>query len=69
MDKKIQEFGIKIADLYRYPDRKVGDEREEFPQIKKKLWSGHLWSAGYYVASLLKFKKKEVEGDNQLFLI
>ena len=42
---------------------------EEFPQIKKKLWSGHLWSAGYYVASLLKFKKKEVEGDNQLFLI
>ena len=25
MDNKIQEFGIKIADLYRYPDWKVGD--------------------------------------------
>ena len=64
MDKKIQEFGIKIAGLYRYPDRKVGDEREEFLQIKKKLLGGHLWSAGYNASSLLKFKKKEVEGDN-----
>jgi len=25
---------------------------EEFPQVKKKLWGGHLWSAGYYVASV-----------------
>ena len=25
---------------------------EEFPQVKKKLWSGHLWGAGYYAASV-----------------
>ena len=25
---------------------------EEFPQVKKKLWGGHLWSAGYYVGSV-----------------
>jgi putative transposase len=25
---------------------------EGFPQIKKKLWGGHLWSAGYYAASV-----------------
>jgi putative transposase len=25
---------------------------EEFPQVKKKLWGGHLWSAGYYAASV-----------------
>ena len=25
---------------------------EEFPQVKRKLWGGHLWSAGYYAASV-----------------
>jgi putative transposase len=25
---------------------------EEFPQIRKKLWGGHLWSAGYYAGSV-----------------
>jgi len=25
---------------------------EEFPQVKKKLWGGHLWSAGYYAGSV-----------------
>ena len=25
---------------------------EEFPQVKNKLWGGHLWSAGYYVGSV-----------------
>ena len=25
---------------------------EEFPQVKKKFWGGHLWSAGYYAASV-----------------
>ena len=25
---------------------------EEFPQVKKKLWGGHLWSAGYYAAGV-----------------
>jgi putative transposase len=25
---------------------------EEFPQVKKKLWGGYLWSAGYYAASV-----------------
>jgi len=25
---------------------------EEFPQVRKKLWGGHLWSAGYYAASV-----------------
>ena len=25
---------------------------EEFPQVKEKLWGGHLWRAGYYVASV-----------------
>ena len=25
---------------------------EEFPQVKKKLWGGHLWDAGYYAASV-----------------
>jgi len=25
---------------------------EEFPQVKKRLWGGHLWSAGYYAGSV-----------------
>jgi len=25
---------------------------EEFPQVKKKLWGGHLWSAGYNAGSV-----------------
>jgi putative transposase len=25
---------------------------EEFPQVKKRLWGGHLWSTGYYVGSV-----------------
>jgi len=25
---------------------------EEFPQVNKKLWGGHLWSAGYYAGSV-----------------
>jgi putative transposase len=25
---------------------------EEFPQVKKKFWGGHLWSAGYYAVSV-----------------
>jgi REP element-mobilizing transposase RayT len=25
---------------------------EEFPQVEKKWWSSHLWSAGYYIASV-----------------
>ncbi len=25
---------------------------EEFSQVKRRLWGGHLWSAGYYAASV-----------------
>jgi len=25
---------------------------EEFPQVNKNFWGGHLWSAGYYSASV-----------------
>jgi len=40
----------------------------EFPQIKQKLWAGHLWSPSYFLASAgevtLDVLKKYVENQN-----
>jgi len=40
----------KIVSIFKNITSKI--TFEEFPQVKKKLWGGHLWSAGYYAASV-----------------
>jgi REP element-mobilizing transposase RayT len=35
----------------------------EHPEVKKKLWGGNFWSAGYFVASVGRFTSENVIAD------
>lgn len=33
---------------------------KEFPQLKKKLWGGHLWNPSYFVATVSEHTEKQI---------
>lgn len=33
---------------------------KEFPQLKKKLWGGHLWNPSYFVATVSEHTEEQI---------
>lgn len=33
----------------------------EFPEVKEKLWKGHLWNSSYYIGKVWNVTRKTIE--------